>query len=301
MLPSKIIDKGFLIKKSMFIAAALSCLIALIFDCVAMATDNWIVSQACNVEQNGACDTDTMNVNYGLFGGSKEFGLIFGKTLYELNVYCSAGDGVCLVSCGRNADEEKLEYQWLKYNTKKFNCVPIPQAEFHGTSDDAISSTIIGTTSVLADEMHGNEQFMNYSAWVSTVVFLSFTIALQIVAGGICILNIVTVPVEMWTGPLGIYLTNGGAALFNLITLAVWGDLFNRNLHHSLAIQETIISTWVAFSTNLGYSYWFIFISMIFNGVSCLFIRFRKVVNDPTTMNDNQTEGPTPTGNILLY
>jgi len=49
MLPSKIIDKGFLIKKSMFIAAALSCLIALIFDCVAMATDNWIVSQACNV------------------------------------------------------------------------------------------------------------------------------------------------------------------------------------------------------------------------------------------------------------
>merc|ERR1712071_628744 len=50
-----------------------------------MATDNWIVSQACNVEQNGACDTDTMNVNYGLFGGSKEFGLIFGKTLYELN------------------------------------------------------------------------------------------------------------------------------------------------------------------------------------------------------------------------
>jgi len=286
------INKKFLMKKSMIIAAGLSCLIALIFNCIAMATDYWIISQGCNADEPAKCNKDIatqtkeMNVNYGLFRGSKEIATLFSPVRYQLSVYCDAGEGVCLLSCGANRTEQKKEFQYLKYDSAPFTCATLSKSLFQLPS---------------YGNVHGNEEFMNYHLWVSTVVFISFTIAFQGIAIAACILNIATIPVETWLGPIGIYLANGGAAFWNFVTMCCWGDLFNRNIYYALAIQETILKSWSSTSTSLGYSYWMIFISMIFNIISCLFVRFRHLVNDSSDNNGHQDNNISPNGAGFLY
>jgi len=94
-------DAQFFIKKSMIITAGLCCLIALIFNCVSIATDNWIVSFGNKVDESELI----MNVNYGLFRGVKELQVkdFPGPLHYKLSVYCDVGEAICLLSCGKNS------------------------------------------------------------------------------------------------------------------------------------------------------------------------------------------------------
>ena len=56
-----------------------------------------------------------------------------------------------------------------------------------------------------------DDLFMKYGHWVATIVFLSFTIALEVLAVGVHALNIFSVPIEFWLGPAGLYLANACA------------------------------------------------------------------------------------------
>ncbi len=62
-----------------------------------------------------------------------------------------------------------------------------------------------GVTSVPITE---DNQFMKYDLWITTLIFLSLTLATQIISAGLCIFNTATVPIETLVGPMGIYLTN---------------------------------------------------------------------------------------------
>lgn len=62
-----------------------------------------------------------------------------------------------------------------------------------------------GVTSVPITE---DNQFMKYDLWITTLIFLSLTLATQIISAGLCIFNTATVPIETFVGPMGIYLTN---------------------------------------------------------------------------------------------
>jgi len=283
-------DAQFFIKKSMIIAAGLCCLIALIFNCVSIATDNWIVSFGNKVDESELI----MNVNYGLFRGVKELQVkdFPGPLHYKLSVYCDVGEAICLLSCGKNSAEQEKEFQYLKHNSSEFNCIP-------DTKNIGLKRSMFLLPS--NEEVHGNDEFMNYHLWVSTIVFISFAILCQVVAVAACLLNVIRVPVETWLGPSGIYLANGGAAFWNFVTLCVWGDLFNRNLYYALAIAETILKSWKSSSTSLGYSYWIIFLSMIFNFVSCFFIRFRDMVENHLGKNGNENENIDSSGAIHIY
>jgi len=287
-----LINKKFLVKKSMFLIAGLSCVIALIFNCVSMATDYWIVSQGCDANDFDISKDSgnyRMIVNYGLFKGLKEFAIQFTPVRYHLSVYCQAGEGICFLSCGANKIEQEKELEYVKDNSRQpFSCKPLTKYSKQDRS------------SLLNEGTHGNEEFMNYHLWVSTVVFCAFTIVFQVMACATCVFNIFTAPIETWQGPIGIYLANSGAAFWNFVTLCVWGDLFNRNLSDTLPIQETILKKWIPTSTTLGYSYWLIFVSMIFNVISCLMVRFRNVLNDSTKEEDHNQSVDT-NGAIFNY
>lgn len=61
-----------------------------------------------------------------------------------------------------------------------------------------------------------DDQFMDYSLWIATIIFLSFMLAAQVVSAGLCALNAVTVPIETYVGPMGIYIANfTGGMIFN--------------------------------------------------------------------------------------
>ena len=57
------------------------------------------------------------------------------------------------------------------------------------------------------------ESFLPFGFWLATVIFLSLTIAFQVLATGLCALNsLPEVPVEVWLGPMGIYIANGATS-----------------------------------------------------------------------------------------
>lgn len=68
-------------------------------------------------------------------------------------------------------------------------------------------------TNVSYDVPESNEKFLDYSPWVTTIVFLAFTLAFQTIAAGLCALNTYTVPIEIWLGPMGIYIANGATGI----------------------------------------------------------------------------------------
>lgn len=57
--------------------------------------------------------------------------------------------------------------------------------------------------------VRGNDQFMDYGLWVTTLIFLSLMLSFQVISAGLCFFNTVTIPIEMLVGPMGIYLANG--------------------------------------------------------------------------------------------
>lgn len=70
-------------------------------------------------------------------------------------------------------------------------------------NDEVRDSSTINKTVIIEDD-----QFMKYGLWITTIIFLSLMLACQIIATGLCVLNTVTVPIEAWVGPMGIYCAN---------------------------------------------------------------------------------------------
>ena len=59
---------------------------------------------------------------------------------------------------------------------------------------------------------------MDFGYWVTTVIFLSLTLAFQLIGAGLCALNSTSsVPIEVWLGPMGIYIANGAAGIRKLV------------------------------------------------------------------------------------
>ena len=83
-----------------------------------------------------------------------------------------------------------------------------------------------------SEPIRGNDPFMNYGLWVTTIIFLSFMLAFQIISAGLCFYNTVTVPIETLIGPMGIYLSNGVVGM----QVFLWHFLEFFNNHFFLII-----------------------------------------------------------------
>ena len=100
-------------------------------------------------DTSGLEEKSVLNVNYGLFKGMKSLDKDVGAVYYHLTgfyfltfhtlyllkklqclfssltVFCPAGEGLCLLSCGQNAEEQKKEYEYLRFGAANFTCKPI--------------------------------------------------------------------------------------------------------------------------------------------------------------------------------
>ena len=72
-----------------------------------------------------------------------------------------------------------------------------------------LANDIAARRAVRSEPLRGDEQFMDYGLWVTTLIFLSIMLAFQIISTGLCFFNTATVPIETLVGPMGIYLSNG--------------------------------------------------------------------------------------------
>ncbi|XP_057366016.1 uncharacterized protein LOC130686866 [Daphnia carinata] len=292
-----LVKNKFFLKKGMFIFAGVFSAIGIVFNSVAMGTDYWIVSK-------GSLSSSETNItiNYGLFNGRKttEGQLDLAPVPYSLTVFCPGGEGVCLVSCGTTDVEQKQEFDYLRFGKTEYTCKRATTALKTSRSRLVqLTSDISVKEAARSEPVRGNDQFMDYGLWVTTLIFLSLMLAFQVISAGLCFFNAVTVPIEMLIGPMGIYLANGVVGLTGLITLSLWGDLFSSKLSSELAIQETILDVYRMSSSNLGYSYWFVLCSLIFAIASSVCIRFRNSLRKFSNQNVVGVESSTPGG--MLY
>ncbi|EFX74197.1 hypothetical protein DAPPUDRAFT_324573 [Daphnia pulex] len=281
------LDNKLFVKKGMYILAGVFSLLGIIFNSVAMGTNYWIVSEG---SQN-LTDPSVISVNYGLFNGHKS---LKGK-LDILPVSYSLA-GICLVSCGTTNEEKQQEFDYLRFGEQPFACSP--KTAIRSTSRShliqlANDIPVEGTSP--SEPVTQNEEFMDYGLWVTTLVFLSFMLAFQIISTGLCFFNTATVPIETLIGPMGIYLSNGVVVLSGIITLSLWGDLYSSGLSSELAIQETILDKYIMSSTNLGFSYWFVLWTLILAIATMVCIRFRNSLKKISNQNDG-VERSAPVG-----
>lgn len=76
-------------------------------------------------------------------------------------------------------------------------------------------------SNVSYDFPESDDKFLDYSSWVATIVFLALTLAFQAIAVGLCAVNTFTVPIEIWLGPMGIYIANGATGIQTCLSLSV--------------------------------------------------------------------------------
>ncbi|XP_046656792.1 uncharacterized protein LOC124349904 isoform X1 [Daphnia pulicaria] len=292
------LDNKLFVKKGMYILAGVFSLLGIIFNSVALGTNNWIVSEG---SQNSTEDPSVISVNYGLFNGHKSLKgkLDISPVSYSLAVYCLSGEGICLVSCGTTDEEKQQEFDYLRFGAQPFACSP--KTAIRSTSRShliQLANDIPVERTSRSEPVRPNEEFMDYGLWVTTLVFLSFMLAFQIISAGLCFFNTATVPIETLVGPMGIYLSNGVVVLTGLITLSLWGDLYSSELSSELAIQETILDKYIMSSTNLGFSYWFVLWTLILAIATMVCIRFRNSLKKFSNQNDG-VERSAPGG--MLY
>ncbi|XP_032794600.2 uncharacterized protein LOC116931191 [Daphnia magna] len=301
-----LVKNKFLVKRGMFILAGVFSALGIIFSSIAMGTDYWIVSEGSqNTSGSGSTDLSfesNIKINYGLFNGRKttKGQLDLAPVPYSLTVFCPGGEGVCLVSCGTTEVEQKQEFDYLRFGETAYRCQRTTKVLKTSRSRLVqLASDISVKETARSVPVRGNDQFMDYGLWVTTLIFLSLMLSFQVISAGLCFFNTVTIPIEMLVGPMGIYLANGVVGLTGLITLSLWGDLFSSKLSSELAIQETILDIYLMSSSNLGYSYWFVLCSLIFAIASSVCIRFRNSLRKFSNQNVVGVESSTPGG--MLY
>lgn len=90
---------------------------------------------------------------------------------------------------------------------------------------------------------------MDYNLWITTIIFLSFMLAAQVVSVGLCALNTATIPIETFVGPMGIYVANFIAGNFILKLYKVF------SVHRQSTLQiETFRTCWFNHSFLMGWS-----------------------------------------------
>ncbi|XP_076461170.1 clarin-3-like [Babylonia areolata] len=202
----------------------------------AFATDKWVSASPYRDTDNSTVregqDINTGNSSFGLFNGQQSLNYGTGARPYSLSVACEASEGVCVYVFMRPGTEAMKKLEDLIARYKKSNATGYSQIQ------------------------HG---LFSFPLWVCTIVFLSLSIVMGLVAIGFAIFNIAGRPIETITGPMGLYVWNGLSLLFTTVTLAVFGGLFGTQLSENFMMVDDYEIGWRSKGhTDLDYSFYFI-------------------------------------------
>ncbi|XP_046383118.1 uncharacterized protein LOC124153797 [Ischnura elegans] len=146
-----------------------------------------------------------------------------------------------------------------------------------------------------------DKQFINLGIWSSTLASLILAILFAGISAFMAVVNVAANPVRTIAAIPGLYLWNGLAAFFALLTLLLWGGHFAATLVNNIAIRETITGEFVVASANVGFSYWLILGSFLLHCANTGILFFRRVMllripEPPKVTPDEDTDGA-----IFLY
>ncbi|XP_055691748.1 clarin-3-like [Lutzomyia longipalpis] len=276
----------------LFATFVISCgsLIMLI---VATTTTQWVNGRAVSTSGGGSTTTASLDAHYGLFGGSQDLHILNVISHYDLTMTCSFGDNICGLSCQRTPEARLDEI------TKILNGVT--------PSECPISSARSNNGGLLVDtrqqDVPSNEQFINAGLWLSSVVFLCITIFFALLCTVQSLTNILSNPIWSIFSVYGLYIWNGLAIAFAILTLILWGSLFATSIQYNIAVRHTLTVNSILKSeglASLGFSYWILFGPILLHSINIGLLLWRKWLIEreppPVAINVNRNDFT-----ILLY
>ncbi|XP_076472784.1 uncharacterized protein LOC143302120 [Babylonia areolata] len=205
----------------------------------AFATNTW-VSSAPKQDVNSTAAknrTDSMvftgKSDFGIFKGEQTLNYVAGSRSAELTVICEPADGLCLYVFMRPGVVART----------KLTQIITAYKESNGT--DSSGYTQYG--------------LFSFWLWASTIMFLALSIVMGLVNIGFSIFNIFGRPIETITGPMGLYVWNGIAFVFVVVTLAVFGTLYVTQLSKNFMMLDDYKIGWRSEGhTKLHFSFMYI-------------------------------------------
>jgi len=106
----------------------------------------------------------------------------------------------------------------------------------------------------------------NFGLWVTVIVCDVIATVWSFVAAGFAVLNAATKPIETVAGPLGLYLWNGLAVLFSMVTLILYVILFLSEMQYNIIPPEDKARFTSDGYSQLSYSFYCVlFASLLFS------------------------------------
>ena len=123
------------------------------------------------------------------------------------------------------------------------------------------------------------KEFLSAGLWLTTVIFLSATIAFALMSGLLSLINIWWHPVNFLFSVFGLYIWNGIAIGLCSLTMIFWASLYLIFITNNIAITDTLRITPHYTSTdlaNLGYSFWILFVTIVCHVLNIGLIYYRS-------------------------
>ncbi|XP_014786516.1 clarin-2 isoform X2 [Octopus bimaculoides] len=117
---------------------------------------------------------------------------------------------------------------------------------------------------------------MDYGMWITVVILHLLAIVWAVVAAGFTLFNLFGKPIETITGPFGLYVWNGCAASFTLLSIVIFLILFKTSIYDENIFQQAEIdSGWR--SVGLSHPSWSFYINLGALGCFLLNILLLKI------------------------
>uniref|UniRef100_A0A1L8DA18 Putative conserved plasma membrane protein n=1 Tax=Nyssomyia neivai TaxID=330878 RepID=A0A1L8DA18_9DIPT len=249
----------------LFATFVISCgsLIMLI---VSTTTTEWVKGRA---ESTAVGTTAALDAHYGLFSGSQILYILNVESHYDLAMTCSFGDNICGMSCQRTP-EARIDEITKIFNGEIPSECPISSARSNNGELDL---------NTRQQDVPSEKQFINAGLWLTTILFLCITIIFTFLCTVQSLANILSNPVWSIFSVYGLYIWNGLAIGFAVLTLILYGSLFAVYIRYNIAVRHTLTINTILSSdglASLGFSYWILFGPIVLHSINIGLLLWRK-------------------------
>lgn len=262
------------------IFSALS-LIALI---VSFSTDYWVVSEI-RYDSSGGVDFENSHVHYGLFDGKMEQKIFQSTKLIDLSITCKYDINKCFYSCQQTSDKRRIEFDQLLNGENLASC---PASRTKQTTrirnfNEQVNMTTLSTMKISYDEVNEaatfEDEFLSAGLWLTTVIFLALSSLFTLISAFFSMINIICNPVQYLCSTYGLYVWNGIAASFCLLTMVFWSSLFGIFISRNIAVTDTLRTVSRYSSDGLaqfGWSFWILIASIFCHLINIGLVYYRN-------------------------
>ncbi|XP_037955930.1 uncharacterized protein LOC119685653 [Teleopsis dalmanni] len=275
---------------SICIVSGVSCILSLL----GLTTNNWLDATAVFTERLQS------RVNYGLFSGTLLRQQLAATLQFNLAIVCNFKEGVCMYSCQREQLQRERELNKILNGT--FGLEPCEQAISKRLYSENKNNNIYQnnvTFSVSKRNTDMRSHFIPVGFWISTLIFTVLTNVFTLSSFVFALINFYTNPIEQIYNIFGLYIWNGSAIVFSLLTLSTWSALFNVYLKNNISITDTMRLE-LTFSSenhaNLNYSFYILLAVFSLNVINIILLNVSRYLMQKachiSTINLEQTDAP---------